>query len=604
MDPVRYSVGIPGLIQACAHAYRVVSTILSSDQDEFNLELRCRIEESRFRLCGRYWGVSDGSGDPHHSSEPQKKRTELQELLDLPGMESLVRDTLTRVHQLLQACEGYLKRFGSVNELGHGGSHESLSSTDSLAPRIPSRPPSRNAVKMRLYWTHEDKASFTGMLRSLAGLNDGLERLLPRRVKTSLESALIGEILAEKTLVSMKTQRNALVDALSFRAMKRDTHGESTGTVPDEDWKSGGTYRLSEAAFTKLSKTKVGRTMEQYIPPADSPIDEARGSSEQRGSNDVQQEKQLEQRVFIEWRKAKKANDEEYSPTVRENRKEAGRVFPHAGGEPAPCTLPCLGYVAIDTHAEHDIFGLVYRMPEACIRKPISLAELLQRDFECSATAPNLETRLGLARKLAMALYELKCVGKSHGQISSHNIVYCPPTSSGSSPGTHVHLQQPYITGWQPWQQGNTGSESPTVGFQEIGVSEQERYFVHPKRPRTRFKHLYDIYSLGIVLAEIAFWEPISALRDPSEDALKLVHDSLMSWRHRIYATAERELGADVGTAYRDAVLWCLRGLEVTQINDLISNRVSKEDFDREIGIEKAFFWNVVQRLDSASRIV
>ncbi len=61
------------------------------------------------------------------------------------------------------------------------------------------------------------------------------------------------------------------------------------------------------------------------------------------------------------------------------------------------------------------------------------------------------------------------------------------------------------------------------------------------------------MYSIGVMLLEIAFWEPAHVFQKEGQrhkDAEMKMHQA-----------AEKELASEVGGLYRDAVVRCLKGL-------------------------------------------
>ena len=99
--------------------------------------------------------------------------------------------------------------------------------------------------------------------------------------------------------------------------------------------------------------------------------------------------------------------------------------------------------------------------------------------------------------------------------------------------------------------------------------------YVHPARlgsrsskiPFPRFRRSSDTYSTGVVLLEIAFWEPIFLLGF-DEDRERMMDfgnsDSgrrAREWRERYIEVTQQEMAAEIGSTYRDVVLKCLQGL-------------------------------------------
>ncbi|TEY74287.1 hypothetical protein BOTCAL_0074g00170 [Botryotinia calthae] len=162
-----------------------------------------------------------------------------------------------------------------------------------------------------------------------------------------------------------------------------------------------------------------------------------------------------------------------------------------------------------------------------------------------------------------------------------------------------------------------------------MGIADLDMY-VHIariiyKRSQPYFPHFppsFDIYSLGIVLLELSFWEPIMALATPSERVTMIRWEVFThkprgsklgpacSWLKTIWEIANTELASEVGDAYRDVVLFCLRGnnherdiwtgAEANGGNFrwMVDQRYPHREFS-EVGIEKDFYWKVVKTLEA-----
>mgnify|MGYP003636466187 FL=1 len=116
---------------------------------------------------------------------------------------------------------------------------------------------------------------------------------------------------------------------------------------------------------------------------------------------------------------------------------------------------------------------------------------------------------------------------------------------------------------------------------------------------------------------EIAFWEPIVALTDEEERKTMEMRCQTISsgnrasvWWESILKTAEEEIAPEMGIAYRDALLFCLKGGEAASKVDASRRSDRREtseerreeyyddnDFE-EIGIEKEFYWKVLKPLE------
>jgi Prion-inhibition and propagation/Protein tyrosine and serine/threonine kinase len=208
--------------------------------------------------------------------------------------------------------------------------------------------------------------------------------------------------------------------------------------------------------------------------------------------------------VWVEWKSYKP--EEVFTDTsviyrVSERQeKDAERLVAllQAKEKPAEFCVPdCAGYFE---DAKHRRFGFVYeiRDPEVSTFKPKSLLQLFG-----TKTAP-LKPRVGLAQRLATCLLYLHATNWLHKALRSASILFF------SEEGV-VELGRPYISNFE-YSRPDKNSATYT------GAPETPEWaaYCHPDylgRPGY-FRKTYDIYSLGIILIEIAFWKSAEAIFD------------------------------------------------------------------------------------------
>ncbi|KAF5699328.1 hypothetical protein FMUND_14820 [Fusarium mundagurra] len=220
-------------------------------------------------------------------------------------------------------------------------------------------------------------------------------------------------------------------------------------------------------------------------------------------------------------------------------------------GHPYFKSLPsCVGYIRY-THTQ---FGIVYSLPDSAdpSREPISLYSLLpttsRRKLEefgmtkriSRNSLPTLEERYRLAHALADSVLSLLSVSWVHKSLCSWNIlVFRSRTSQGA-----INFSRPLIVGF-----GVSRRERP--GETTIDTRDPDsplRLWQHPDlrgSTHARFQPKYDIYSLGLILFEIAMWQDL-----PSFDG----HGDLQTYvLNHSNVVAHR-----MGSTYRDAMMACL----------------------------------------------
>ncbi|OAG07925.1 uncharacterized protein CC84DRAFT_1256883 [Paraphaeosphaeria sporulosa] len=176
----------------------------------------------------------------------------------------------------------------------------------------------------------------------------------------------------------------------------------------------------------------------------------------------------------------------------------------------------CLGYfqdVDPDTGEDHCRFGLVFEKPGSAhpSTRPISLHALLtRRDMD----TPSLTARIALMRLLSEAVERLHAVNWLHKGLRSSAILFF----SDCGPG-EVDFNDPYISGFdysRPAMNDDLTEKPPENAAADVyrHPRVQGSGLREPSSPNSSssYKKSYDIYALGIVLLEIAYWAPIDAI--------------------------------------------------------------------------------------------
>jgi hypothetical protein len=289
--------------------------------------------------------------------------------------------------------------------------------------------------------------------------------------------------------------------------------------------------------------------------------------------------------------------------------------------------LPCLGYyqqTRVPTNARTSPFqlhyGLVFCLPHGLDPGAhiASLRQLLDRGFNASHnTVPSLSERLKLMRILSQSVERLHAVGWLHKALCSDNILFFCLTDMAMD----VDISEPYISGFDYSRPDEAGSmsEAPASSsllediYRHPGVQGQSP--TESTTEREGFSRYHDIYSLGIMLLEIAEWRPIEAIVQDSRTHVtqtSLVFDSdrngvasqlcatdVLNTRAtllQILSPPERSrLAAFVGNSIAKAIWSCIEGDEVFRTE----NSGQTENSVESARIQLSFFTAVTKPLFS-----
>jgi hypothetical protein len=543
MEPVSLALGIVGSFQICAEGYQFITSIKHASSDAARIQCKCEIEEARFLLWGKSWGLVDESGALVIASNVQSK------LIKEPvAMSRLVAKILSEIETIL-GTTGVLKSkygiFGSV-----GPEHRTDDSYHAGSMNL----------KRRITWSARDKESFQALVRELRDLNSGLYSLLPTKSQTLLSEALNTEILlarkAPKDLETVKEVSEQENPALKGAAELKSLGIEADST--DVSWNILPSAKLPKAWFRFSS---LPDTLDTCRNPVARTVSCAFYSP--NGSGDPFP-------VMIEWRS--------YDPHavgsrafILALRADGLCRLLHKFSTTALGVLPCLGFFDDVAVAR---FGIAFQLPKVPLYEKASQPITLNAIIHSHPRLPPLEDRLRLAATLARTIFAFHCSDWLHKDFSSHNILL------GTSPenSSVADLTRPYVIGFKysrPDDPEGLSSQIQQTSLDEHLLYQHPYLLVQAGQDTPRYCKTFDLWALGCVLLEIGLWRRLLDIWKPkyAEDRVK--------WADRLRNGWVEELHGRCGGIYRDVVKACL---------------VSPEEVAKSPG---QLFWDIVVKLES-----
>ncbi|RYP39206.1 hypothetical protein DL767_002314 [Monosporascus sp. MG133] len=228
-------------------------------------------------------------------------------------------------------------------------------------------------------------------------------------------------------------------------------------------------------------------------------------------------------------------------------------------------------------------FGLVSRIPAgvSTTTPPISLYSLICREplpgTSIRRPLPTLSQRFTLASSLATSLYTFMLARWHHKMFNSLNIYFFATKTEDKLP----NLNNPLVGGYtvsRPSAAGEISISGTHTTLSETYLHPQLRV---PLRQRPKYVSKYEIYALGLLLAEIGFWQPISKIA-AANLPLHGGHTAEGLKRAVVDKTCS-DLACRMGEKYRDVTRRCL------EIDDTLDRRIGDGLAD--------FYWNVVLEL-------
>ena len=249
----------------------------------------------------------------------------------------------------------------------------------------------------------------------------------------------------------------------------------------------------------------------------------------------------------------------------------------------------CLGYFK---DIEGGRFGIVFRTPEKvpATETPTSLYDLLVKAVDDEdAIVPSLTTRVDLMRLLAETIERLHAVDWLHKGLRSTNILFFKKPDSGE-----VNFADPYISGFD--YSRPAGRDDLTERPSDDLFADFYRHpFVQRQGNKGGFRKSHDIYSLGILLLEIAYWKPLAKiLRIDSQFAKP---KDAYNVRNRLLTepTWLQKVKSYQGDTVENVIYSCIEGPKAL---GLPSDDIDPKDTQAGAELQRAFGEYVVARLE------
>ncbi|KAK0709739.1 prion-inhibition and propagation-domain-containing protein [Lasiosphaeria miniovina] len=403
----------------------------------------------------------------------------------------------------------------------------------------------------RVRWVAVDKEEFETLLRDLHVLTERLHELMRdyrgRRIDDITAKTYREMILARNDIQGLKDMFDAVTslintssstrreryahhndrnlqdlvqlkkisrtsDAILSRLKARESNGGGDGTSGDNSSDDVQASLEDEAGITvrKYTEEQLAEDLDWNEPPDLRPETLARphGILNTHG-------RQGNIPVWIEW---KALGD--FAPGSAKDQEAALRTVALAEmlHLPKPETLhapECVGYFDDREVSGAERYGWIFKMPEGCDyeSRVVSLYDfLLLAEEGDDRFKPTLAQRVAMARALCSTLLNLHAVNWLHKGIFSDNIVFhfheeTDVDDEDNADGSSFDPEKPVLSGFEfsrPDGGQTTHRDADTVWDLYRWPSIQRQ----PPTERNSRK-TYDLYSLGLVLLEIAHWRPL-----------------------------------------------------------------------------------------------
>ena len=161
------------------------------------------------------------------------------------------------------------------------------------------------------------------------------------------------------------------------------------------------------------------------------------------------------------------------------------------------CVPPCMGFFIDRTKTR---IGVVFEAPDASNNTTLAPTSLLARFEDKAASLP---ARIAMAQRLSQWLLYLHAVNWLHKGLRSANVLFLRSKQDDD---------QLFVSGFE-YSRLSKGDHTTTG---PSATDENLAWYIHPSYLGSRrglgFFKTYDMYSLGIILIELAYWKPIQRI--------------------------------------------------------------------------------------------
>ena len=382
-------------------------------------------------------------------------------------------------------------------------------------------------------WSLKGKSHVDLLLKDLRKYNEDLVRLCSLEAQTQINRALPTFALP---------QCNNFLDLQFIADSAKDAAKDKSSPMADGRQRMAEMARFKAKMMTPAQISKRFQVRWRLLHKEDYVLK----SSGPRALAISQQDQQV---VFVEWQSY-------IGNTGRPNKLAEEQI--HKLGDflsvpDRPHDLRILDCIGLFRDQANSRYGVVFHLPWYMrdlarrtrpedlghICKPSSLTHLLEN----VEAILDLGIRFDLAKKLMYSIVVLHTCGWLHKNIRSGNICFFParPANNKSFNNRQKDIGRPYIMGYglsrpddvPTVEEGNElraenqqypRGYSRTVGAKivtnfsrapEVDVSID--FYKHPDKaanPARRFRHSYDIYSMGLVLLEIGLWQSLQTFEN------------------------------------------------------------------------------------------
>jgi hypothetical protein len=213
---------------------------------------------------------------------------------------------------------------------------------------------------------------------------------------------------------------------------------------------------------------------------------------------------------------------------------------------------------------------------------------------------------VGLALMIAESLFYLHAVNWLHKGLRSKGILFFTDINQ-----KETELSSPVVSGFdfsRPDLPEEITVRHPSNIFDDLYRHPERLKDASASTPRSQKSH--DVYSLGIILLEIAFWQPIEVVmgiemdRKSARSLVRKIRERILDRRDGIMVGKQSTMAGlegRVGEVYAEVVRRCVQGEEAIGVDVEADGAEMETNAKTEVKMQWVFFEEILDKLQGLS---
>lgn len=457
----------------------------------------------------------------------------------------------------------------------------------------------------RLVWATVDQSSFESLIAKLGNFNSFLIALLD---STRIERLQLTMDTSYNEILQIRDDLNSLTGLVKALSNETDERDKSLDALTLNDNLLGNSFlqetevqRKKKRYLKKLTEVKIqykhihDQMDTESVISDRKPLDLSRFNFNSQDPHKEFPESHIlatyeSRSVWIEW--SSYSSNQPNTDKVNSMPEDRIRLLVDLLCDEMPAAFRspyCLGYVTSNRQDDTTWFGIVFEKPSDDVSTQVVT---LQKLFQY-LPVPSLSARLSLCAAVAECIYTFHTVNWLHKGLRSEKIVFFSQQSS------EPDLEVPYVLGYELSRPNilDELTEKPRFNARE---DIYRHPFAQSSHSTGNYHKSYDIYSLGILLIEIASWKPIheflglTDLASAKPSVLLNVQRQLLEDGNSLH-----RMSSTLGNAYMEIVELCLRADEVERPTYDGESRTSIT-----IRLQRTLEQDIVRKLGDMARVM